>query len=118
MTDQKKTDQNKTDQNKTDGGTAARGASAIDIRHLSSLAKLRLTEAEAQAVSRDLARIIAMVDQMQTIDTEAVEPLAHPLDSQARLRPDTVTESVDRDLYQRGAPATRDGLYLVPRVVE
>ena len=90
----------------------------IDIRHLSNLAKLKLTEREAQAVAGDLARIIAMVDQMQAIDTEGVIPLAHPLDGQARLRPDEVTETVDRDLYQRGAPATRDGLYLVPRVVE
>ncbi|MCH8257980.1 MAG: aspartyl/glutamyl-tRNA amidotransferase subunit C, partial [Proteobacteria bacterium] len=47
-----------------------------------------------------------------------VEPLAHPLEADQRLRPDEITEVVDRDRYQRGAPATRDGLYLVPRVVE
>ena len=93
-------------------------ASEIDIRHLSRLAKLKLTEAEERTVAGDLARIIAMVDEMRAIDTEGVVPLAHPLDSQARLRPDVVSESVDRTLYQRGAPATEDGLYLVPRVVE
>ncbi len=90
----------------------------IDIRHLSNLAKLKLTDAEAGAVAADLARIIAMVDEMRSMDTDGVTPLAHPLDSHARLRPDAITETVDRDLYQRGAPATRDGLYLVPRVVE
>ncbi len=90
----------------------------IDIRHLTDLARLKLTGTEAQAVSRDLERIIAMVDRMQAMDTEDVAPLAHPLDSHAPLRPDRVTEEVDRDLYQRGAPAVRDGLYLVPRVVE
>ena len=52
------------------------------------------------------------------MDTDGVEPLAHPIESDQRLRPDTVSETVDRDHYQRGAPATRDGLYLVPRVVE
>lgn len=90
----------------------------IDIKHLSRLAQLALTGTEQTAVLEDLERIIEMVDQMQAIDTEGVEPLAHPLEGDQRLRPDAVTEQVDRDLYQQGAPATRDGLYLVPRVVE
>ena len=92
--------------------------SDIDIRHLSALAQLQLSDAEAEAVAADLTRIIGMVDQMQAMDTEGVRPLAHPLDTAARLRPDEVTEIVDRDLYQDGAPETEDGLYLVPRVVE
>ena len=92
--------------------------SDIDIRHLSTLAQLKLSNAEADAVAGDLGRIIDMVDQMQAMDTEGVQPLAHPLDSAARLRPDVITEEVDRDLYQQGAPETEDGLYLVPRVVE
>ena len=90
----------------------------IDIKHLSRLAQLALTETERDAVQKDLERIISMVDQMQAMDTDGVEPLAHPLDAQQRLRPDEVTENVDRDLFQKGAPATRDGLYLVPRVVQ
>jgi aspartyl-tRNA(Asn)/glutamyl-tRNA(Gln) amidotransferase subunit C len=90
----------------------------IDIKHLLRLAQLALTDTEQTAVLQDLERIIAMVDQMQAIDTDGVEPLAHPLDADQRLRSDTVTERVDRELYQNGAPATRDGLYLVPRVVE
>ena len=92
--------------------------SDIDIRHLGALAQLKLSDAEAEAVTRDLAGIIEMVDQMQAMDTDGVRPLAHPLDTAARLRPDEVTEIVDRDLYQAGAPETEDGLYLVPRVVE
>ncbi len=92
--------------------------SDIDIRHLSVLAQLKLSEQEAEAVAGDLARIIDMVDQMQAMDTEGVQPLAHPLDAAARLRPDEITEIVDRALYQQGAPETEDGLYLVPRVVE
>ena len=90
----------------------------IDIKHLLRLAQLALNETEQAAVRADLQRIIAMVDQMQAVDTEGVEPLAHPLDAVQRLREDVVTEQVDRELYQRGAPATRDGFYLVPRVVE
>ena len=59
-----------------------------------------------------------MVDHMATVDTDGIEPLAHPLDATQRLRPDTVTALVDRDKFQRGAPATEAGLYLVPRVIE
>ncbi|MCZ6619785.1 MAG: Asp-tRNA(Asn)/Glu-tRNA(Gln) amidotransferase subunit GatC [Gammaproteobacteria bacterium] len=90
----------------------------IDINHLCRLAKLALNDTELRAVRRDLDRIIAMVDQMQAMDTHGVEPLAHPLDVEQRLRPDEITEKVDRERYQEGAPTTRDGLYLVPRVVE
>lgn len=90
----------------------------IDISHLCNLAQLRLSAEESAAVARDLDRIIRMVDQMQSLDTEGVKPLAHPLDAAARLRADEITEEVDRELYQHGAPATEDGLYLVPRVVE
>ena len=90
----------------------------IDIRHLCELAELSLTDAEADAVTGDLVRIMEMVDRMQAIDTGGVTPLAHPLASRARLRADEVTEVVDRDRFQQGAPATADGFYLVPRVVE
>lgn len=91
---------------------------AIDIAHLCRLAQLALDDAETRAVQGDLARIIAMVDQMQAVDTSGIEPLAHPLEGVQRLRPDLVTEFVDRARYQSIAPAVEDGLYLVPRVVE
>lgn len=90
----------------------------IDIQHLANLAQLQLSEQETAMVSGDLQRIMAMVDQMQAMDTDAVEPLAHPLDARQRLRADEISEVIDRELLQQGAPATRDGLYLVPRVVE
>ncbi len=90
----------------------------IHLEHLCRLAQLALDPGEQQAVQSDLARIIDMVDRMQTVDTSGVEPLAHPLGTAARMRPDLVTETVDRERFQALAPATRDGLYLVPRVVE
>ena len=93
-------------------------ADDIRIDHLARLAALRLDGDERPGVERDLRRIIGMVDQMQAVDTKGVDPLAHPLDATQRLRPDEATERVDRDRYQAGAPEARDGLYLVPRVVE
>jgi len=90
----------------------------LDLTHLCRLAQLALDDAEQQAVRGDLARIIDMVDRMQAVATDGVEPLSHPLGSQARLRDDAVTESVDRERFQALAPAVQDGFYLVPRVVE
>lgn len=90
----------------------------IDLNHLCRLAQLALNEDEQAAVRGDLARIIDMVDQMQAVATDGIEPLAHPLGSAARLRPDEATGAIDRERFQALAPATRDGFYLVPRVVE
>jgi aspartyl-tRNA(Asn)/glutamyl-tRNA(Gln) amidotransferase subunit C len=90
----------------------------LDLTHLCALAQLALDDAEQSAVRADLARIIDMVDRMQRLATDGVEPLAHPLEAGARLRADRVTETVDREAFQQVAPAVADGLYLVPRVVE
>jgi aspartyl-tRNA(Asn)/glutamyl-tRNA(Gln) amidotransferase subunit C len=88
------------------------------ISKLCALAQLALAGDELARAGVDLDRIIGMVDAMSAVDTEGVAPLAHPLDSVQRLREDEVTEHVDRALYQHIAPATQDGYYLVPRVIE
>jgi aspartyl-tRNA(Asn)/glutamyl-tRNA(Gln) amidotransferase subunit C len=92
--------------------------SEIDLSHLCRLAQLALDDAELAAARSDLERIIQMVNQMQAVATDGVEPLAHPIGDTARLRPDAVSERVDRDRFQALAPEARDGLYLVPRVIE
>ncbi len=88
------------------------------VRGIARLARLRLTDEEVSEVSGKLASILEMVDQLQATDTREVVPMAHPLDAAQRLRPDEVTEADQRDDYQRNAPQTERGLYLVPRVVE
>ena len=91
-------------------------ASTLD--KLMRLAALTLAPDERALLESDLDKIVALIDAMQAIDTSAVEALAHPLDGTQPLRPDAVTETVDRELLQRGAPKAQDGLYLVPRVVD
>ena len=91
---------------------------AIDIHHLARLARLSLNEAETADARQDLVNIIAMIDEMQTVDTEGIAPMAHPLDATQRLREDRVSEEVDVATFQQNAPAAEDGYYLVPRVVE
>ena len=88
------------------------------VEKLMRLAALELGDDARVRLVRDLGRIVALIDEMQSVDTEGVEPLAHPLDAVQPLRPDRADPNVDRATLQQGAPATRDGLYLVPRVVE
>ncbi|GGX82015.1 glutamyl-tRNA(Gln) amidotransferase subunit C [Litchfieldella qijiaojingensis] len=89
-----------------------------DVQRAAHLARLALDNDEAARYVDDLGRILEMVDQLQAVDTEGVAPLAHPLDTTQRLRADEVTETDQRDRFQRCAPAVANGLYLVPRVVE
>lgn len=88
------------------------------IERLAKLAALGLTETEIDQADGDLTRMIALIDEMQSVNTNGIEPLAHPLDASQALRPDAVTEQVDRAKNQASAPETGSGLYLVPRVVE
>ena len=88
------------------------------IDRLCQLAQLALAPEERDALIGDLGRIIDMVDTMSAVDTANVDPLAHPLDVNQRLRDDVVSEAPERDRFQACAPAVEAGLYLVPRVVE
>ena len=89
-----------------------------DVVKIARLARLKIDEAEIPGLARELSTIIDLVEQMNTVDISNVSPMAHPLDTLQRLRPDRVTESDQRDVFQATAPATRDHLYLVPRVIE
>ncbi len=88
------------------------------IERLSILARIRLDETQNQALRQDIAAILQLVDQLQQVDTEGVEPMAHPLEIAQPVRTDQVTETDQRASFQPLAPAMEDGLYLVPRVVE
>jgi len=89
-----------------------------DIKLIAKLARLKIDEADVPLYATNLSNILDLVEHMNTVNTEGVVPMSHPLEVVQRLREDTVTESDQRDEFQRVAPATRDGLYLVPRVIE
>lgn len=89
-----------------------------DVEKIAQLARLTVDSNEAQEVTKRISSILELIDQMQSVDTKNVAPLAHPFEAIQRLRPDVVTESNQRDYLQKLAPATQDGLYLVPKVIE
>lgn len=88
------------------------------VQHIALLARLNLAEDDFDDVVDKLSRIVDFVDQLQAVPTDDVVPMAHPLDQTQRLRPDVVTETDHRDVYQENAPSIQDGLYLVPKVIE
>ncbi|MDT8427508.1 MAG: Asp-tRNA(Asn)/Glu-tRNA(Gln) amidotransferase subunit GatC [Pseudomonadales bacterium] len=89
-----------------------------DVEKIAHLARLHINAEDTLEVTRRISDILVLIDQMQTVDTSNIAPLAHPFDAVQRLRPDEVTETDQRELLQANAPATQDGLYLVPKVLE
>lgn len=86
-----------------------------DVEKIAHLARLAISEEDIPDYASDLSNILGLVDQMDAVDTDAVTPMAHPLDMAQRLRPDVVTETDQRDQFQRNSPSVENGLFLVPR---
>ena len=89
-----------------------------EVEKIAHLARLHVSDEEASEVTNRITDILALIDEMQSVDTDNVEPLAHPLDVVQRLRSDEITAENNRDKLQTLAPDTQDGLYLVPKVIE
>ncbi len=89
-----------------------------DVRNIAQLARLQIDDSSIEQYATDLSNILALAEQMNSVDTTDVTPMAHPLDATQRLRPDEVTETDQRDKFQAIAPDVKNGLYRVPRVIE
>jgi aspartyl-tRNA(Asn)/glutamyl-tRNA(Gln) amidotransferase subunit C len=93
-----------------------------DVKRIANLGQLDMDEAHAEKALAELNGIFALAEQMQAVDTTGIAPLSQPLaaimEMSLRLREDIVTETNQRAAYQHPAPATQDGLYLVPKVIE
>ena len=89
-----------------------------DVQRIAQLARLAITEEEAERTLGQLNDIFGMIERMRAVDTDGVLPMSHPLGGAQRLRVDAVTEIPDRERNLANAPARQDGLFLVPRVLE
>lgn len=85
---------------------------------IADLARLQIDEKSITDFQTNLSNVLDLVDQLQAVDTTGVEPMAHPMDAVQRLRADVVTEENQREKFQKIAPSTENGHYLVPKVVE
>jgi aspartyl-tRNA(Asn)/glutamyl-tRNA(Gln) amidotransferase subunit C len=89
-----------------------------DVEKIAHLARLAIAPGETARYAQELSQILALVAQMDAVDTQGVDPMAHPLHMAQRLRSDLPGEPDQRDRFQAIAPLTEAGLYLVPKVIE
>jgi aspartyl-tRNA(Asn)/glutamyl-tRNA(Gln) amidotransferase subunit C len=88
------------------------------VRHIAKLARIAVTDAEAEALVPELNNILGWIEQLSEVDTEGVEPLTAVIDQKLRLRPDAVTVDDIRDEVLANAPDAQHGFFAVPKVIE
>ena len=91
---------------------------AEEVRWVAHLARLELSAAELEAMTRQLSAILKYVNQLQQVNTEGVEPLAHPLPIQNVFRDDVTAPSLPVAAALANAPDRRGDFYGVPAVLE
>ena len=89
-----------------------------DVNRVAHLARIEVTPDEARDVLKKLTGIFALIEDMRRVDTAGIAPMSHAADVSLVLREDVVTETNQRELFQSVSPATADGLFLVPKVIE
>ena len=101
--------------------------SSSDVKRIAHLARIEISDAEVGVTLDKLSGILGLIEQMQAVDTTGITPMSHSQDVVQRLRDDVVTETNQREAFQQNAPelgngsteqAVRNGLYLVPKVIE
>jgi aspartyl-tRNA(Asn)/glutamyl-tRNA(Gln) amidotransferase subunit C len=89
-----------------------------EIRHVALLARLALTPAEEVELTTTLDSILQHMEQLNRLDTSAVEPTAHVTAVTTPWRDDRVTNGPDTEALLANAPARDDDLFLVPKIIE
>ncbi len=89
-----------------------------DIQKIADLAKLSFSAEKLASFVHTQKDILSLIKKMDGLDTSDIAPLAHPLSVTQPMRADAVTESNQRELFQRNAPQVEAGLYIVPKFVE
>jgi aspartyl-tRNA(Asn)/glutamyl-tRNA(Gln) amidotransferase subunit C len=88
------------------------------VRHIATLARIRLAEAELEPLAGELSHILDWVEQLNEVDTTGVPPMASAAAATLPMRDDAVTDGGCRDGILGSAPRTARGFFTVPKVVE
>ncbi|MDD5320924.1 MAG: Asp-tRNA(Asn)/Glu-tRNA(Gln) amidotransferase subunit GatC [Methylococcales bacterium] len=89
-----------------------------EVKKIAHLARLGIDKQDIESYAKDLSGILDLMARMGELNTDGIEPMAHPMDQVQRLRADVVTEQDNREKFQAIAPQVEAGLYLVPKVIE
>jgi aspartyl-tRNA(Asn)/glutamyl-tRNA(Gln) amidotransferase subunit C len=88
------------------------------VKHVAHLARLALTDEEAEQLTKDLAAIIQYAEQLNELDTENIEPTTHVIDMKNVMRKDEPKEWITQEEALKNAPDHKDGLFRVPAILE
>jgi len=88
------------------------------VRHIASLARIAMSEAELERLVPELNNILGWVEQLQEVDVTGVEPMTAVIPNSLRLRDDVVTDGGIRDKVLANAPVAEHGFFAVPKVIE
>jgi aspartyl-tRNA(Asn)/glutamyl-tRNA(Gln) amidotransferase subunit C len=88
------------------------------VRHIATLARIRVSAEQADALVGDLGAILAWVEQLSEVDTTGVEPMASVVARNLPRRPDAVTDGGKQQAILANAPEPAHGFFTVPKVVE
>ena len=89
-----------------------------EVKYVANLARLNLTEDEAERLQTEMADIIAFADTLSNLETDGIEPTNHAIRVENVLREDECRDSYSRDALLGCAPEKQAGCYTVPKVVE
>jgi len=89
-----------------------------EVSQIAYLSRLQVEESSLESITADLNNILNLVEQLSELDTDSVEPMAHPIKMTQRLREDVVTETDQSESFQSIAPKIGKSHYLVPTVIE
>jgi aspartyl-tRNA(Asn)/glutamyl-tRNA(Gln) amidotransferase subunit C len=88
------------------------------VRHIAKLARIAVSDAEAEALVPELNNILSWVEQLQEVDVSGIEPMTAVIPNELRLRSDIVTDGGKRDDILKNAPVAEHGFFAVPKVIE
>ena len=88
------------------------------VARIAALARIRVDEAELDGLAEELSHILGWIEQLNEVDTEGVPPMSKATDQKMRRREDVVSDGGIADKVLANAPETRDGFFVVPKVVE
>jgi aspartyl-tRNA(Asn)/glutamyl-tRNA(Gln) amidotransferase subunit C len=91
---------------------------ATTVKKVASLARIAITDADAERLAPELSNILGWIEQLSEVDTSNVEPMTAVIPNSLRLRADVVTEGDRRDEILANAPQGEHGFFTVPKVVE
>ena len=91
---------------------------ATTVKKVASLARIAISEADAERLAPELSNILGWIEQLGEVDTSSVEPMTAVIPNTLRLREDIVTEGDQRDAVLANAPQGEHGFFTVPKVVE